>query len=424
MIKAGIHFLWPGSVDSIPSDWERNTDLDGVYIKGTSGEASVTPTGSNSHSHTSPSHTHTMINHTHSGDTSSDGDYETAGGSYQAARNNHHHSWSSNTTIGGSLTGSVTYASVDFQPANYKYIFIKPKKAQVNFANGMVALWGSSTVPSGFTFCDGTGGTTDLRDKFIKGALAGADGGAGTETGSHIHSLNHSHGAVTHTHTGITGNDSDIDSSKKKDLTAGGGPCNSTHTHIVNLYANSAESSSTYTGNSPSKSTEPLHRKLVPIQNTSGGANQVVGMIGLWVGALANIPRGWHICDGTKGTIDMGGYYCKTVNNLSDVNTIGGETSHSHAASNSHTHNATGSHTHDGIALWVSESGTTKADSTGVSKGHSHNIQNGVGGSCSSATSSWNSTTIKSDPAKNELYRVEINFIQLIFAKGGLIQGV
>lgn len=424
MIKEGIHFLWAGSVASIPSNWERDTNLDGVYIKGTSGEASVTPIGSNSHSHTSPNHTHTMFGHSHSGNTSSDGAYETAGGSYQAARNNHYHNWSSNTTSGGSLVGSLTYSSVDFQPSNYKYIFIRPKYAQVDFANGMVALWGSSTVPSGFTFCDGTGGTTDLRNKFVKGALAGADGSNGSETGSHIHSVTHSHGTITHTHTGTSGNDSDIDPNKKRDLTAGGGPCVPTHTHTINLYANSAESSGAYSGNSPSKSTEPTYRKLVPIQNTSGGPSQVVNMIGIWVGTLATIPRGWHICDGTNGTTNMSGYYCKTVNTVSEVGNIGGESSHSHSASNSHTHGATSSHTHNGIALNQSESGTTKADSSGVSKGHSHNIQNGVGGSSSSNTSSWNSTTILSNPTDNELYRVEINFIQLIFTKGGLIQAV
>lgn len=57
---------------------------------------------------------------------------------------------------------------------------------------GMIMLWNGSvdTIPSGWTLCDGTMGTPDLRNKFVVAAgdtyAVGAEGGATT----------HSHGIV------------------------------------------------------------------------------------------------------------------------------------------------------------------------------------------------------------------------------------
>jgi hypothetical protein len=33
--------------------------------------------------------------------------------------------------------------------------------------------------------------------------------------------------------------------------------------------------------------------------------NMMPGMIMGWKGTVANIPSGWHLCDGTAGTIDL-----------------------------------------------------------------------------------------------------------------------
>lgn len=30
-----------------------------------------------------------------------------------------------------------------------------------------------------------------------------------------------------------------------------------------------------------------------------------LGMITAWAGAIGNIPPGWHLCDGTAGTVDL-----------------------------------------------------------------------------------------------------------------------
>ena len=56
--------------------------------------------------------------------------------------------------------------------------------------SGVIVMWSGTlgTIPTGWSLCDGTGGTPDLRDKFIYGWTDGVDpGGTG--------------GATTHTHT-------------------------------------------------------------------------------------------------------------------------------------------------------------------------------------------------------------------------------
>ena len=66
------------------------------------------------------------------------------------------------------------------------------------FVTGMIMLWSGATdaVPAGWSLCDGTGNTPDLRDKFVVGAGNSYDVNA---TGGSKDAI-----AVSHTHTGST----------------------------------------------------------------------------------------------------------------------------------------------------------------------------------------------------------------------------
>ena len=66
------------------------------------------------------------------------------------------------------------------------------------FVTGMIMLWSGATdaVPAGWSLCDGTGSTPDLRDRFVVGAGNSYDVNA---TGGSKDAI-----AVSHTHTGST----------------------------------------------------------------------------------------------------------------------------------------------------------------------------------------------------------------------------
>lgn len=66
---------------------------------------------------------------------------------------------------------------------------------------GMIMLWYGSpeTIPSGWHECDGTMGTPDLRDVFVRGAYPGLPTGSTGGTASHRHDFTgdgHAHGTV------------------------------------------------------------------------------------------------------------------------------------------------------------------------------------------------------------------------------------
>ena len=75
--------------------------------------------------------------------------------------------------------------------------------------SGVIVMWSGTlgTIPTGWSLCDGTGGTPDLRDKFIYGWTDGVDpgdsGGALTHTHTYSDLPQHSHtiSPNPHTHT-------------------------------------------------------------------------------------------------------------------------------------------------------------------------------------------------------------------------------
>jgi len=75
--------------------------------------------------------------------------------------------------------------------------------------SGVIVMWSGTlaTIPSGWSLCDGSGGTPDLRGKFIYGTLAGVDPGDTGGAVTHTHGPG-SYATPAHNHGGVTGSTS------------------------------------------------------------------------------------------------------------------------------------------------------------------------------------------------------------------------
>jgi microcystin-dependent protein len=86
----------------------------------------------------------------------------------------------------------------------------------------------------------------------------------------------------------------------------------SSHTHDGSYYTQ-AEMQSTfwYAGNDGSGSgadADLLYKSTGNLHAASfAGLGVPTGLVILWYGSVASIPSGWHLCDGTAGTIDLRG---------------------------------------------------------------------------------------------------------------------
>ena len=54
------------------------------------------------------------------------------------------------------------------------------------------------------------------------------------------------------------------------------------------------------------------------------------GMIMLWAGAIADIPSGWHLCDGQAGTIDLRNKFVPCAGDTYTPGDTGGADSQTH----------------------------------------------------------------------------------------------
>lgn len=78
--------------------------------------------------------------------------------------------------------------------------------------SGIIVMWAGTlaTIPSGWRLCDGSSGTPDLRDKFVKGAANLANPGSTGGASTHTHSVTTNvavadHASHTHTLATIAG---------------------------------------------------------------------------------------------------------------------------------------------------------------------------------------------------------------------------
>jgi hypothetical protein len=418
VIPTGVIVIWPGTNASIPAGFTRETSLDDLHPKSTvNGVNPGASGGSATHTHTSPAHTHTMVSHNHTGNTNgptnSDASQCDNSQNNVMTRDNHSHAYNISGVSGGNLADAVSYAAASSQPPYYEVIYIRATAYKL-LPSSAVILHSINSVPSGYHLCNGAASTPDFRNTYLKGAGAGNDAGATGGSVNHQHAINHTHTGQAHSHSGNSGYASETRNSNDSTTR----PSDYQHVHSISLQGNSPETGSAYVGNAGIADTvEPLYKKVIALQNTSGGNKTIVkGMIGLWLGTLATIPLGWYACDGYNGTIDLTGHYVKIAVDGTEIEDTGGANAHTHAASNSHTHTAAGTHTHT-----ANNTDQTNGDShpgsygnEGLSRNHYHTIS-----SVSNNTSSWNNATVTANSSNNEPPYLTASYIQYDHQVGG-----
>ena len=351
-IPDGVIFMWPGNNSAIPTDWSRVTSLDAKFPQGTADGVNpgTTTGGSATHTHSASAHTHsTIVAHTHggtSGITVNEGGKDTTQNSgVQLSQSAHSHTatTSSDTGTGGSAATPAWSTNDGNMPAYYTVCFVESDGA-TDIADDLICYYNSGSTPADWSQHGASVG------KFFYGAAGGGNGGGSDSGGSHVHtSASHSHGS--------SGNhDHDVATSG-----AGGSTYASTnnsgsvdavvqnHTHTVTTDTSGAVTIDANTGASAGSATyNPPYHKLQAIQNTSGGALWLEGAIGLWVGAIGDIPEDWLLCDGSNSTPDLRSKFI--LNDASGGGDHGGTgtgNGHDPADGGGHTH-TTPAHNHTG----------------------------------------------------------------------------
>ena len=335
-VPAGLIFIWNSTNASIPANWDRETKLDAQFIKGTADTVDPDVTGGTAtHTHTAAAHTHADV-HTHTitinACTKLYGGVETGSGSNYSVEL-HTHTASCGAISGGGLSSiTSTYSEISNNPPYYEVIFIKPSDgAQTGVPNNACALSDNSSLPSGWTE------VTALRNKFLRGAAT--DGNAGGTGGSttNVHDLTHTHVVAAHDHANTTsGTPSSTGGASGSDSNA----CSSaSHTHTINVDAQSSNISATAPQLTTSETVEPAYKTLVVIKNETGVNSLPIGIVGLWLGILADIPAGWSEVTGMRSK------YLKGAASTATVGATGGANTHTHA-SQAHIHTASAVHTH------------------------------------------------------------------------------
>ena len=108
-----------------------------------------------------------------------------------------------------------------------------------------------------------------------------------------------------------------------------------------------------------------------------------MGTIVVWQGAVATIPAGWQVCDGTNGTYDVRGKFILGASIDADLGVTGGANAHTHSSGstestdNAHTHSISASTSQ--ASTMVGKSGATWNVPT-YDHGHTWSGTTGSGG--------------------------------------------
>lgn len=443
-VPLNVIALWTGTLASVPANWNicngngSTPDLRDKFVRGAPASTEAGSTGGASvHTHTEQSggahthstdsvgaHQHTVVSsggHVHasyayaSSGTGLSTSNRTTGGAHQHTTANGSSAHTHTADSQGAHSHTLSDCS-EGRPPWYDVVYLQAA-AGATAATNLRIIWSDTVaaIPTGFSE------DTALREKFVRGASNGVDGGGTGGSADHTHATQNNTG---HTH----GSDSQGSHyhSFANDLVAHnhGSQATAAGTRIVQTaasynwyhqHANSdtiAAHSHTFqsggvhndhgnVGSTDSNKSLPSYKQAVFIKNDSASAIPVGGIL-IWAGLIADIPANYVLCDGTSPRPDYRGVFLRGNPNGGTVGATGGADTHIHtdnaggihsdhtqdAFSTQHTHattNSVGDHTHGTVSGTRTTGATMNTDSslgahthtyTAYTWSHTHTIQN------------------------------------------------
>jgi hypothetical protein len=288
-IPTGVIAYYNGA--SVPIGWylcdgnNGTPNLSNKYLKGAPASTNAGNVGGGAtHSH-DVSHTHTVNSHSHSGNSAGySGSINAENSTYDTTKTSagHVHFLTLNSTTEqiNSYSNASAGNTDNVEPAYKKLSLIQKNTTQA--MKGLVALWlnSVSSIPKNWVLCDGSNGTIDLRDKFIKTSATL------TENGTTGGSNTHGHTVVSHTHSALTSHSHTVSAGAPS---ASGGPGGSgvdtsSNNHTHSWTADATNASYSYADITASTvDNQPAYRTVAYIQlnklELGGSASFLLNMI-------------------------------------------------------------------------------------------------------------------------------------------------
>jgi len=431
VVDSNIVFMHVGTNATVPTGYTRDTDFDGLYALAPDSPAISDTTikdstikdctlkaiadysqanggatgGSATHNHLVEDHTHTPSSHFHTitpvalGGL---GEGSGAGTSRYSAIAHVHAAVNSESTTTTLNDGSITLNVVNNDPEHVSIIFVKSNGTN-DVADDLVGLWDGGAFPTNWNECDGSGTTPDLQEMFLKGASTGADSNL-TPTGdlaAHTHTVTaaHTHIEDAHVHTNVT-----IAAISTAAFTGGTASdlALTTHTHTASIQSTTATLQTTSPTFGTADGTPPW-KKLVALQNNTGGDDLPVGIIALWTGNYLDIPEKW------EAVSSMNNYFLKIASGVGEIGDTGGSSNPEHYhAGVAHTHTGN-SHQGTGTCGGATTSGglDTPPNTGAAQAAHIHSLTIG------STTITYGNTTVDTNTGGSDYPE----YIKAIFIK-------
>lgn len=282
--------------------------------------------------------------------------------------------------------------------------------------SGLIIMWHGETIPTGWSLCDGTSPTPDLRDRFIlsKGnsSSIGDTGGAnnlsidGSTLPSHTHSVStsqdgsHSHTinalasyATTHNHT-LTAS---VEPAHSHASNLDGGD----HTHAVNTNQVSHQhNASTNNANSGHQHWQGLYIQQPNVLYADGKSSSYPSILGHFLDQSYQNTTHNQSGDAHKANQGTGKYYISEDRGHNhNASLVANNLAHTHPAPASAA--ATSSHTHNITSISQVSNHTHDISNNVDSVSHGHTVQHGSSGNhthTSTTNSSGQSGTVVKMP--------------------------